>query len=357
MINLSIEDNQQLINILQRIPQLISERERPSLLIATGLGDFLPRLDISGSAFAAVNQIVNVFSNYGRLRNGQEALGIFLNGIIEGQLVGEEQQAFLGYLLTKYHMMIPIKPSLPIIDWISNITDKTLFEKIIGENTLRPISFLAQGLKVSRSVAYIRSVDLKTREPHTATGFLIAPDLLMTNNHVIEGSECLPDTIVRFNYEETFQGNALPISEYRVVVNGLFHTNKELDYTIIQLDQNPGNEWGWLPIRSHHTKIGKRINIIQHPNGLPKSVSLQNNIVAYVGGSVIQYLTSTLPGSSGSPVLNDQWEVVALHHAGGSIEEPTTGEFHYRNEGIQISQILANLPIGLRQHIEAARNS
>lgn len=28
------------------------------------------------------------------------------------------------------------------------------------------------------------------------------------------------------------------------------------------------------------------------------------------------YLTDTLPHSSGSPVFNSEWEVVALHHAG-----------------------------------------
>lgn len=56
-----------------------------------------------------------------------------------------------------------------------------------------------------------------------------------------------------------------------------------------------------------------------------------------------------MEGSSGSPVLNDAWEVVALHHAGGDISEPTTQRRYFRNEGILINKILANLPPELQE--------
>ncbi len=95
--------------------------------------------------------------------------------------------------------------------------------------------------------------------------------------------------------------------------------------------------------------VDSRVNIIQHPMGRPKEISMQNNFVQYVGGNVVQYVTSTLPGSSGSPVFNDNWEVVALHHSGGNIPEPTTGKKYYRKEGIYIGSILADLPEELRQ--------
>ena len=69
---------------------------------------------------------------------------------------------------------------------------------------------------------------------------------------------------------------------------------------------------------------------------------------------MVQYVTSTLNGSSGSPVLNDAWEVIALHHAGGNLPEPTTQRRYFRNEGILIEKILADLPLNLREQVNVA---
>jgi hypothetical protein len=48
----------------------------------------------------------------------------------------------------------------------------------------------------------------------------------------------------------------------------------------------------------------------------------------------VRYRTNTLPGSSGSPCFNDDWELVALHH-GSERRENTT-----YNEGIPLAAIL-----------------
>ncbi len=55
--------------------------------------------------------------------------------------------------------------------------------------------------------------------------------------------------------------------------------------------------------------------IIQHPNGEPKQLVLRNNELVDTPNQFVAYVADTSPGSSGSPVYNDQWEVVALHHA------------------------------------------
>jgi len=126
---------------------------------------------------------------------------------------------------------------------------------------------------------------------------------------------------------------------------------------VIQIEGEPGNEWGWLPLLPREIRRGDRVNIVQHPNGQPKQISLQNNFIEYVGGDIVQYVTSTLPGSSGSPVLNDAWEIVALHHAGGNIREPTTQRRYFRNEGILAGSILADLSPELRELLSAAVTS
>jgi len=340
MINLSIEDRQQLIALLKDLPELATVEARRQMLEVAGLGKLGANINLEGAQFIVVSSIVNYLSNFGRLTYDNESLGIFLN-TMKG-VTGIQQQQFLDKLLTRYGMMTPIAALPDIGQWQGQETPANIFEKIIGENTLRPIAFLEQGLKVARSVAYI---GVRTSEESwSGTGFLIAPDLMLTNNHVIPNSDVLINTLFRFNYEENFSGEAQTPREYRAKSNGIFHTDKDLDYTIVELEGEPGTEWGYLPLSAKDIRRNSRVNIIQHPMGRPKEISFQNNFVEYVGGNIVQYITSTLPGSSGSPVLNDVWEVVALHHAGGNMPEPTTQRRYFRNEGIWIGSILANLP-------------
>jgi len=350
MVNLTVEERQQLVALLGHLPELANEQSRRQVLDLAGLGQLLPRVDLAGPSFIAVNNIVSYLSHYGRLTYDHETLGLFLN--LVKSFIGVEQQEFLDGLLLRHTMMTPVAQSADISQWQGTETATHIQEKIIGENTLRPIAFLAQGLRVARSVAYI-GVHMSHKR-WSGTGFLIAPDLVLTNNHVVPNADLLSNTLIRFNYEENFQGEAQQPHEYHVQLNSLFHTNADLDYTILQIEGAPGTQWGWLPLVPRVIRRDDRINIIQHPNGQPKQISMQNNFVQYVGGNVVQYVTSTLPGSSGSPVLNDNWEVVALHHAGGTMREPTTQRSYFRNEGILIGSILTDLPLDVQEVVRAA---
>lgn len=353
MVNLEAEDRKQLITLLKDLPELAKEDFRLQILEEAGLKQLSTMIDLSGAPFIAVSKIVSYLSNYGRLTYDHEALGLFLN-TLKG-LVGVQQQKFLDTLLIKYDMMTPIAALPAINDWRGSETVAGVFEKIIGEKTLRPISFLQQGLEVSRSVAYVgvRNSQLSW----SGTGFLVAENLLLTNNHILPSSDLVSGTIFRFNYEENFQGEAQKVDEYRPKSQGIFHTNKALDYTLVEIEAEPGKKWGFLPLMSRVVRRDNRVNIIQHPLGQPKQISLQNNFVQYVGGNVVQYVTSTLQGSSGSPVFNDAWEVVALHHAGGNILEPNTQQRYFRNEGTLIESILADLPPELVELLQSEQNT
>jgi endonuclease G len=86
--------------------------------------------------------------------------------------------------------------------------------------------------------------------------------------------------------------------------------------------------------------LGEAVSIIQHANGAPKAIAIRSNQVTDVFDKFIHYSTDTEPGSSGSPVLSDAWEVVALHHAG--VPDPA-GSGYIANEGIRVSSIMAHL--------------
>jgi endonuclease G len=84
------------------------------------------------------------------------------------------------------------------------------------------------------------------------------------------------------------------------------------------------------------------VNIVQHPDGRPKEVSLRENELVARNERVLLYEADTLPGSSGSPVFNDLWEIVALHHYGDP-SAPIVAPGVLANEGIRISAIVTHL--------------
>ncbi len=213
-------------------------------------------------------------------------------------------------------------------------------EKLVGENNLRSISFLELGIQLAKPVAHIT---LPGRG--VATGFLIDVDILMTNHHVFGQASDAGDAIVRFNYQRDLSGNLLPTEQYRCDPASFFHANEALDYAVVRLQGEPGFKWGSINIPDSPTlATGQDIIIIQHPGGMPKQIGITDNEVMYVDNQVAQYLTDTMPGSSGSPVFDDHWRLVAIHHSGGWIPEPSTGSTHFRNEGILMSAVKADLP-------------
>ncbi|MCL7454781.1 MAG: trypsin-like peptidase domain-containing protein, partial [Anaerolineae bacterium] len=334
MVNLKPQDFQKLVGFLQNHALMQDDRSRRQVMNMAGLDKLLPLIDMQGAPFTVTANIISFLAGQGRITYDNEALGLFLNTM--KAFVGLEQQEQLAEIITSYGMMEPIAPSTAVDDWKNPMTAATVVEKVFGENTLRPIAFLSRGLEVSRSVMYI-GVRAGSKR-WSGTGFLVAPHLSMTNHHVLSEKGVLGGTTTKFNYQETFEGGAEPTTLYKAKPNGLFHANEALDYAVFEVDGEPGQEWGYLPLQQHDVQPNQRINIIQHPFGQPKQISIQNNLVEYVGGNVLQYVTSTNPGSSGSPVLDDEWQVVGLHHAGGSIPEPTTGRFYNRNEGILVSR-------------------
>lgn len=347
MVELSPDERAQIIGILRQLPEFADESSRRALVQAAGLASLATQLDLSGSPFVAASLLVGHLIGYGRVSVEHEALGRLLN--LVKALTGLENQAVIDALLTGHAMMVPTAKAPQLPDPGAPLGDSAVLEKIIGENTLLPLAFLAQGLRTAASVAFldVRQADARW----SGTGFLVAPDVLLTNHHVIGDAAAARGVTVRFGYEDDVDGTALPTAEFRPSAAGLLFTDETLDFSLIEIDARPGDAWGWLALRPLPVRVGQRISVIQHPGGQAKQVTLHHNQVVYQGGGVMQYLTSTLPGSSGSPVLDGQWRVVALHHAGGNLREPTTGRVFYRNEGILVSSILEALPPALRERV------
>jgi endonuclease G, mitochondrial len=228
---------------------------------------------------------------------------------------------------------------------IINPRDGLAMERLIGENDLFPISYLEAGLKVAQSVCRIEVRDSIGRVLGHGTGFLVTPSLLLTNNHVLENEDMALFSNAQFNYEFDLNLRERQIKSFRFTPNRLFITDQNLDFTLVALEETAADgtklsDFGFLPLLSQRGKalVGEYVSIIQHPSGAPKAVAIRENKIMDIFDDFIHYSTDTMPGSSGSPVFNDEWMVIALHHAG--VPDPNNNGQYISNEGIRISSIL-----------------
>jgi endonuclease G, mitochondrial len=240
-------------------------------------------------------------------------------------------------------------------------------ERILGQNDLMPVSYLEYALRVSQSVGRVIIRSSSLRVIGYGTGSMISPRLLMTNNHVLDTIQGSRFSAIEFNYQSDLNGQIRLSQSYELDPDTFFITDPELDYTIVAVkdgtsEQPALSSFGWNRLIEEQGKVilGEYVNIIQHPSGEPKQLALRENQVVDLLDNFLHYLTDTAPGSSGSPVFNDQWELVGLHHSGvparddrgniltidGKIWQPNLGESRIKwlaNEGVRISRIVQHL--------------
>lgn len=205
------------------------------------------------------------------------------------------------------------------------------------------------------------------------TGFLVGPDLVMTNHHVMEPVIDKPDlaagAVFLFDYK-VLSNKVLnagtpfslasdgwlvadsplsPIDEEADPKSGT-PSDEELDYTVVRLAAKPGLEpvgdgddkspdRGWIQIKApqKEPEPGTLLFVVQHPNWRPlKVVFEQDGVMEHDGPeSRIRHRVNTEKGSSGSPCFNSDWELVGLHHVG----DPDFDRPAQFNEAIAVSAI------------------
>lgn len=212
-------------------------------------------------------------------------------------------------------------------------------EKITGERpTFLDVSYLGLGHRRAQSVAKLR-MTFADGDYH-GTAFLIAEGLLLTAHHNLweeDGTRAQAVEVI-FDYERA-AGGAQRVSKTVGVDLAAARGEAEGDWALLPLAQ-PEEARPFAPLAEAAAAKGDRVAIVQHPNGMVKQVSLHNNLVLGAELARLTYLTDTEGGSSGAPVFNNDWEVVALHRAGVEVKKPLRRNLIY-NEGTPIAHVRA----------------
>lgn len=257
----------------------------------------------------------------------------------------------------------------------SEINDQ-LVERVIGATRdFLAVAFLDRAVQAAHSVGRIETRLPGGRRGY-GTGFLVSSRLLLTNNHVFPTFELAANSIVEFDYQLDYMDQPLNIHRFVVQPDGFFLTDKALDFSLVAVAPTASTgralaDYGWCPLIKEEGKIlvGEPINIVQHPRGEMKQIAIRENrlldLIEDERLPFAHYEADTEPGSSGSPVFNDRWEVVALHHSGvpatdaqgrfldvnggiwGDGDDPQRLAW-IANEGIRVSRLMAfieNAPI------------
>lgn len=245
---------------------------------------------------------------------------------------------------------LKVKKMMDEFSTIYSVTSEDDLQRIHGSgNNLKSMSWIYKMIEASRCVCQVVRSD-----GNKGTGWMMEDGWMMTNFHVIPNQDWVMKSKIVFDYEDDLTGNGRKTSEFELDPEGaIFSSIRNYDYAYIKVKNNAENslsQWGHLEIEDfQEPKKDDRVSIIQHPKGEKKQIALTENKVINVDGHKIFYLTDTEKGSSGSPVLNDDWKVVALHHAGrteedgGLVIDSETGERRGANEGIMIRDIIKDI--------------
>jgi hypothetical protein len=303
---------------------------------------------------------------------GQLPANVVFHVVEEARMAGTEDELLQAALDTK-----PRNPKLRALGEFVNFGGLTAPTGMVLEREVTlglpnvPVAVWRERLGQIEGWVCRIEIPPTTREGE-GTGFLIGPDLVVTARHVVEpviaGTYKPTDIRVRFDYRATSagtrvregtvvglnltDGTAYPgaggtmesswlidsarHSPVDVLVDpgGRLPDPSDLDFTVLRLADaigrrpvnpmatNDPNEaprgWVTTPTTEAGLTPPGSMFIVQHPRARPMELALGGNALIGLNGNRtrVRYRTNTEPGSSGSPVFDLNWNLIALHHAG-----------------------------------------
>lgn len=247
----------------------------------------------------------------------------------------------------------------------------TEFERILGTNDLVDEFFFERALLAGRPVCRIQLRDDFGATKGWATGFMVSPRLMLTNHHVFAEAGDAAPSLAEFNYRLGIAGQPEQSHKFKLRPDLYFHANPDLDYAIVAVETESLDgaaklsSFGFHRLLARAGKVVEKewLSIVQHPGGAFRQWAIrENQCIDASDPNFLWYMSDTAPGSSGAAVLNDSFQVVALHHS-GKAQQDADGRYVLKdgnktdslagvdedliiwiaNEGVRISSICASL--------------
>ncbi len=401
---LTTNDRIKLAKTLEGVYEMqLGPAARFGLLDKAGLRRFAPGTDLAAAPSVLAGVLISKLEPYGMLPNqpNYHALGALVNYVLIQPDTPQEDARFLAEVLVRYQLIadpgyldglraryeLDVQPArqvdsalLPPVeppdlaaepDFDPKVGDQEALERIVNsEDNFLDIDLLAGAIYTAQAVGRIELPSGRA----LGTGFLVGPDLIMTNFHVFKTKDVLERAVIRFDYQVNADGVVTQGRVFNFMPDFYISSpDTELDFALVRVKGEPlaerkmgpddegldylellrrGRHRGYLLVSPAMIVEQERVNIVQHPNGNPQKVVLtQNYVLSNMSADRVHYLADTMPGSSGSPVLNNHWEVIALHHSGGAhppqkasadLQKLLRGQYKF-NEGIPMRAILPHI--------------
>jgi hypothetical protein len=262
--------------------------------------------------------------------------------------------------------------------WASNASAPTPLAEPGLEKTINQAAGFADpaAFRMNLAQAEVRTARIEIGGKPKGTGFLVADSFILTNWHVVKNG--VNGAVAVFDKKVGAAGIELAGRQVKFSDDWLIASSVHESVPIeIGPDGPPAGNWDFALVRLAEPVGGQAIGpdphaasgdkrghyrldgnaydfdkneplfILGHPEGRPTQFSYASPSGATQTKSAnrIRYYTNTEGGSSGSPVYNKSWRVVALHHASGPTK--IAGEFNFQanpfNQGIPIRGIVEEL--------------
>ena len=217
--------------------------------------------------------------------------------------------------------------------------DRGRLEKTARERGVM-IRFEDYATKLSVLARHMCVIEIPTGNGE-GTGWLVGPDLVLTNYHVIKAIHknqvALADVTCRFDYlQEGAGGTPCGLAEQWLKdwsppalrderADAPEPTLEEVDYALIQLARPVGDEKvggvkrGWITVQAVPPAVLAEdiLMVPQFPDGRSLELSFGKALEYNKSGTRLRYDANTQGGASGSPAMTMTLEPFGLHHAAG----------------------------------------